>query len=145
VALRERSLARDPQNARSSLLLAGNLAERGMSLAAAGRLNDALRDVQRALQMETAIAEVDPKGTATRFAMADFQTKLASVHAMLAKSKGSGPALQHWREAAKYFRRADALYTALDGEGSLQSPQLRANAKLAADGAREASEKLARD
>jgi tetratricopeptide (TPR) repeat protein len=145
IRLRETTLARDPDNARSRSLLAGNYAERGTSFAEAGRMTEALRDLRRALDLETVIAEVDPKGTATRFAMADMQSRLASAYATLARRSKSAQRDQYWREAAKYFRRADALYTALAGEGLLQSPQLRADAKRTADGAREASEHLAKD
>lgn len=144
IALRETALARDPQNARSRSLLAGNYSERGTTFASAGRMPEALRDLRKALVLETAIADLDPKGTATRFAMADIQSRLGSVHATIARQSRVSRD-QHWREAAKYFRRADALYTALAGEGMLQSPQLRAAATRTAEGAREAGEHLARD
>jgi eukaryotic-like serine/threonine-protein kinase len=145
IALREATLARDPHNARSRSLLAGNYAERGTSFANAGRMTDALRDLRKALELETLIAEVDPKGTATRFAMADLQSRLASLHAVMAKQGGSGSRDHHWREAAKYFRRADALYTALDGEGMLRSAQLRADAARTEEGVREAVAYLSKD
>jgi tetratricopeptide (TPR) repeat protein len=145
IALREAALARDPHNARSRSLLAGNYAERGTSHAAEGRVTDAFRDLRRALELQTVIAEGDPKGTATRFAMADIQSRLASLYAKMAREGRSGSRDQHWRDAAKYFRRADALYTALAGEGMLQSAPLQADAKRTAEGAREAAAHLAKD
>jgi tetratricopeptide (TPR) repeat protein len=147
IALRETMLSRDPQNARSRTLLAGNYAERSTAMAGAGRMTDALRDMRKALDLESTIAEVDPKGTATRFAMAGFQSRLASLHATLAKQGGGAGGSRdfHWREAAKYFRRADALYKALAGEGMLNSAQLRADATRTAEGAREAVAYLAKD
>lgn len=145
IAMREATLARDPDNARSRSLLAGNYAERGLSMAGAGQMTNALRDLRKALELETKIAEVDPKGTATRFAMADIQGRLASVHASIARESRGAAGQQHWREAAKYFRRADALYTALAGDGMLQSPQLRVNARNASEGAKEAASHIGQD
>jgi hypothetical protein len=116
-----------------------------MSFLSAGRMTDALRDLRRSLELEAAIADLDPKGTATRFAMADIQSRLASVFAAMAKRTRSPANQQHWREAAKYFRRADALYAALAAEGLVQSPQIQAHAKQTNEGAREAAEQLAKD
>lgn len=145
IGIRETSLARDPQNARSRSLLAGNFAERGTALLNAGRDADGLKDLRKALELETSIIEVDPRGTAARFAMADFQNRLGEAHAKLAR-QSSGPQSQvYWREAAKFYRRADALYAALGGEGLLGSTQARADAKRAADGAAEAGRHLGSD
>ena len=74
--------------------------------------------------------------------MADFQCRLAKANATLARKSGGIKSQTFWRESAKYFRRADALYSALLSEGLLQSPQLRSMAKQAADGARESDQML---
>jgi tetratricopeptide (TPR) repeat protein len=139
IAIREVSLSRDPQNARSRSLLAGNFAERGMAYLSAGRYDEAMRDIRKAVELQTTIIEVDPKGTAARISMADYQSRLGAANAVLAKQSSGAKAQQYWRESAKYFRRADALYAAMSGEGLLQSAQIRAEAKLAADGATEAA------
>jgi len=145
IATREVSLARDPQNARSRSLLAGNLAERGTALLNAGRDAEGLKDLRRALELETAIIEVDPRGTSARFAMADFQSRLGEAHAKLAKQSSGSQAQLYWREAAKYYRRADALFAALGGEGLLGSTPARNDAKRAADGAAEAGRHITSD
>jgi non-specific serine/threonine protein kinase/serine/threonine-protein kinase len=139
IAIREASLERDPQNLRSRSLLAGNHAERGTAYAKAERMPEALRDLRRALELETAITEVDPLGSATRFALADFQRRLGALYATMAKRASGAAADQHWRESARFFRRADALYVALSRQGLLNSTQLRTWAKEAAEGAAEAA------
>ena len=141
IKIRELSLSRDPQNARSRALLAGNIAERGSTFLQADKLTEALRDFNKAVELQTSIIEVDPRGTSARTAMADFQNRLASAYAALAVRTPS-KAQQNWREAAKYYRRADALYTALEGDGLLRSPQLKAGAKRAHDGAVDAAAQL---
>jgi non-specific serine/threonine protein kinase/serine/threonine-protein kinase len=141
IKIRELSLSRDSQNARSRALLAGNIAERGSAFLQAGKLNEALQDFNKAVELQTSIIEVDPRGTAARTAMADFQNRLASAYATLA-ARTPSKAQQNWREAAKYYRRADALYTALAGDGLLRSPQLKAEAKRAHDGAVDAATQL---
>jgi hypothetical protein len=100
---------------------------------------EALRDLRRALELETAITEVDPLGSATRFALADFQRRLGALYATMAKRASGAAADQHWRESARFFRRADALYVALSRQGLLNSTQLRTWAKEAAEGAAEAA------
>jgi serine/threonine protein kinase len=140
ITIREQSLSRDPQNARSRSLVAGNYAERGTTYFDAGQTTQALRDLHRAVEYQTALIEVDPKGTPTRIAMADFQCRLAAANATLARKSRGVKSQTYWRESAKYFRRADALYSALSSEGLLQSPQLRNMAKKAAEGAQESDQ-----
>ena len=142
ITIREQSLSRDPQNARSRSLVAGNYAERGTTFFDAGQTTQALRDLHRAVEYQTALIEVDPKGTPTRIAMADFQCRLAAANATLARKSKGVKSQTYWRESAKYFRRADALYSALSSEGLLQSPQLRDQAKRAAEGAQESDQML---
>jgi eukaryotic-like serine/threonine-protein kinase len=142
IAIREESLSRDPQNARSRSLVAGNYAERGTTYLEAGHFSEALRDLHKAVEYQTSLIEVDPKGTPTRIAMADFQCRLAKANAMLARKSSAAKHQAYWRESAKYFRRADALYSALLSEGLLQSPQLRKMAKEAAEGAQESDQML---
>jgi hypothetical protein len=72
--------------------------------------------------------------------MADFQCRLAKANATLARKATGIKSQSYWRESAKYFRRADALYSALSSEGLLQSPQLRSMAKEAAAGAQESGQ-----
>jgi non-specific serine/threonine protein kinase/serine/threonine-protein kinase len=140
VSIREESLSRDPQNARSRSLVAGNYAERGTTHFEAGHVPEALQDLHKAVEYQTSLIEVDPKGTPTRIAMADFQCRLAKANATLARKSSGAKTPSYWREAAKYFRRADALYSALSSEGLLQSPQLRKMAKEAAEGAQESGQ-----
>lgn len=139
ISIREISLSRDPQNARSRSLLAGNYAERGTAFLNGGRVDNALRDIRRAVELQTTIIELDPKGTAARISMADYQSRLGSAYASLAREASGARAQQFWREAAKYFRRADALFAAMSGEGLLQSGLIRQDAKRAAEGAAEAA------
>jgi hypothetical protein len=108
----------------------------------AGHFSEALRDLHKAVEYQTSLIEVDPKGTPTRIAMADFQCRLAKANAMLARKSSAAKHQAYWRESAKYFRRADALYSALLSEGLLQSPQLRKMAKEAAEGAQESDQML---
>jgi hypothetical protein len=75
--------------------------------------------------------------------MADYQSRLGAANTLLARESSGARAQQYWREAAKYFRRADALYAAMSGEGLLQSAQIRQDAKLAAEGASEAARHVA--
>jgi serine/threonine protein kinase len=142
IAIREESLSRDPQNARSRSLVAGNYAERGTTYFEAGKVAQALQDLHKAVEYQTALIEVDPKGTPTRIAMADFQCRLGKANQTLARKVRGAKSQTYWRESAKYFRRADALYSALSSEGLLQSPQLRNMAKQAAEGAQESDQML---
>ncbi|HYI94193.1 MAG TPA: serine/threonine-protein kinase [Bryobacteraceae bacterium] len=143
ISIREVSLYRDPQNARSRSLLAGNYAERGSAFLNAGRSDDALRDIRRAVELQTTIIELDPKGTAARISMADYQSRLGAANTLLARESSGARAQQYWREAAKYFRRADALFAAMSGEGLLLSAQIRQEARMAAEGAAEAARHVA--
>ena len=139
ISIREVSLYRDPQNARSRSLLAGNYAERGSAFLSAGKSDDALRDIRKAVELQTTIIELDPKGTAARISMADYQSRLGTANTLLARESAGPRAQQYWREAAKYFRRADALFAAMSGEGLLLSAQIKQEARMAAEGAAEAA------
>ena len=127
IAIREASLSRDPQNARSRTLLAGNYAERGTQFLRRRPIDRCASGHAEGARSGELDRRGGPEGHSYAIRDGRFSKRLASLHATLAKQGGGGGSREyHRREAAKYFRRADAFYMALAGEGMLNSAQLRA-------------------
>jgi tetratricopeptide (TPR) repeat protein len=128
IVLRRDALAQDPRDARTRSMLAGNYSQRANVLL---RINDrsaAADNASEAVDLQQSVLLADPNSTPARISMAEFEARLGEVHMSIAESKSKRDGVQHWRDAAEWYARAAARYDALEREGHLRSPQLRAEA-----------------
>jgi non-specific serine/threonine protein kinase/serine/threonine-protein kinase len=124
VRIRTAALQQDGRDERMRSMLAGNYAERAAVQLNAGDRKGALSSIRQAIDLQHRVYSVDPNSVPGRFNMAAYYSRAAEIHVAMASGGASG----HWHEAASYYKRADVLYTKLNAEGHLQSPQLRKQA-----------------
>lgn len=131
IVLRRDALAQDPRDARTRSMLAGNYSQRANVLLRIADRSAAVNNASEAVDLQQSVLLADPNSTPARISMAEFEARLGEVHMSIAESKPKRDGVQHWRDAAEWYARAAARYDALEKEGHLRSPQLRAEADRA--------------
>ncbi len=118
IRIREAAQAADPKDGTSRTLLAGNYAEEGRILSDLHMVPEAVAEVDRAIGlMKRALAD-SPGSPPLLLTMATDLGYLAEIH----------ESAKQYAEAAEQWRRAVAIYDALEGSGVKLIPAAKASA-----------------
>lgn len=121
ISIREAMLATDQRDARTRSMLAGNYAEKSTVLLKAGRREAALKSIERSIQLQEALLALDASAVPVRVSLADYEGREAAIHESMGQR----------RDAARNWSRSVALWNALDREGHLRAPDVKAAAAQA--------------